>query len=489
MALSTSLQSIHEAATSTSETKKHIDGYREKIIQCLVLSKYSKCAPYTLETLVLYLNVEYFRSDDSHVEPWILLGVIIRLALRMGYHRDPSHFPHISPFQGEMRRRIWALIVQFDILSSSQVGLPRMITRNDTAEPSNLLDEDFHKDITAIPIPRPHSFHTPVLYMVLKNRLLAVYGLICDLVTSEQLGVSSYPEVMRLDSKLNETYAALPAGLKERTLAESIMDPPNTIIRRIYIAVVYQKAKCILHYKYLLPARTSDRYESSRSACIEAALKLLEYQSALYQESKPGGRLSKDGWKVTSIVNTSFFLASTLLSLELDYDISAASRSPGRQNAATGTDRRRRILDALNSSYLVWIELSDLSKEARKAADVLGFVLRKMQRIEAGQPGNSDASRNGISEARSEPRNIPGSGALLASSHLSNAITKTFPRDFIHARHIQTPVSMYGTDAMNIDPQLAPTSIPQLLRLNAGAHIDYSDINMEPFSFVSIPCA
>lgn len=50
---------------------------------------------------------------------------------------------------------------------------------------------------------------------------------------------------------------------------------------------------------------------------------------------------------------------------------------------------------------------------------------------------------------------------------------------------IQSPPSKYIANAMAADTLLAPSSIPQLLLLNAGAHIDYSDINIEPSNFVS----
>ena len=412
ISLAVLLQHQQDPTLSAADSMRLMNGYREKVIQCLLLSKYTKCAPYTLETLIVLLHVEHIRSDDSQIEPWVLLGIIIRLALRMGYHRDPSHFPHISAFQGEMRRRAWSLIVQFDALSSSQVGLPRMITRYETAEPGNLLDEDFDKDIATIPQSRPTTFMTPIQYVMSKNRLLAVYGTISDLVTSTKLGVSSYPEIMRLDGLLNETYLTLPGGWRTRTMTNSIMDNADTIIRRMYIAVIFQKAKCILHYKYLLPARTDDRYNYSRSTCIEAALQLLDYQLILHQETQAGGRLSKDRWKVSSIVNSSFFLASTLLSLELDYDITATDPSQIHQRAATSTDTRRRIIEALNNSYLIWILLSDSSREARKAADVLHFVLGKAKKTEIIRQGDMDRRNNGILHTSDSSSRMLRSGVL-----------------------------------------------------------------------------
>lgn len=132
----------------------------------------------------------------------------------------------------------------------------------------------------------------------------------------------------------------------------------------------------------------------------------------LHQETQAGGRLSKDRWKVSSIVNTSFFLASTLLSLELDYDITATDPSQTHQKAATSTDTRRRIIEALNNSYLIWILLSDTSREARKAADVLHFVLGKAKKMEIMRQGDMDRRNNRILHTSDSSSRMLRSGML-----------------------------------------------------------------------------
>jgi hypothetical protein len=57
---------------------------------------------------------------------WALAGVVIRLAMRMGYHRDPMAYPELSALQGEMRRRIWTAMINLDALMS--VSLPQPIS-------------------------------------------------------------------------------------------------------------------------------------------------------------------------------------------------------------------------------------------------------------------------------------------------------------------------------------------------------------------------
>lgn len=57
-----------------------------------------------LQAFVLFL-VLLRRNDDARIF-WTLTGLVVRLAQALGCHRDGSHFD-MSPFECEMRRRLW----------------------------------------------------------------------------------------------------------------------------------------------------------------------------------------------------------------------------------------------------------------------------------------------------------------------------------------------------------------------------------------------
>ncbi|OAX78854.1 hypothetical protein ACJ72_06832 [Emergomyces africanus] len=111
-------KSLHMAST-----------YRNSMAQCLVLADYTKPHCYIVEALVLHLHGDYSQVNESEVSVWVLVGMIVRLAMRMGYHRDPKMFPNVSAFHGELHRRMWTFIRQADLMLSFQVGLPSMIPR------------------------------------------------------------------------------------------------------------------------------------------------------------------------------------------------------------------------------------------------------------------------------------------------------------------------------------------------------------------------
>lgn len=365
---------LQEPLPLISDPKTLIPTFRESIIQCLILGKYTKCAPHTIETLLLYLHIEYSLNEDNQMEVWTILGVTVRLALRMGYHRDASHFPNISPFQGEMRRRAWAVISGFDALASAQMGLPRIIREShcDTAQPRNLPDEDLYEQILALPPARPESFPTMIQFIDAKNTVLGIYGRISDEITATE--PISYTEIMRLDKVLGETYASIPQGLQMRPISESSIDTPDIILHRISLALLYHKAKCILHYRHVLSATTDSRYLYSRLTCIEASLEILEYQTILDEETRPGKKLYQDRWKISALIRSTFFLATSLLCREVTKDPTGSTLIE-KDGETVYIATKNRVLRALHKARQVWLKSSDLSHEARKAAEVLKIVL------------------------------------------------------------------------------------------------------------------
>ena len=432
---------VDQYPLSTQDVQHLVRLYQERTVQCLVLGKYTKSVPYTIQTLLLYFTTEHFQCEDTEIGTWILLGIVVRIAMRMGYHRDACHSPQISPFHGEMRRRAWAILAQLDLLASTQIGLPRMIkeSQTDAAEPRNLVDDDFDEDIEALPASRPDTDLTPMLYVIVKNRTMSVFGMISDLTTSK--GIISYAEVMRLDTVLHEARDAIPPGLQMRPIAKSLLDNPTAVMRRIYLALIINKAQCILHRKYLVGAHSNSQYSYSRQSCIDAALQMLQLQSTLNQETHPGGRLYHDKWKVSSLVNHDFLLATTILCLDLDRDI-ARQASIQPCDSTKEKTRRDTIMQALHESYKIWLQSSRSSREARKAAEALKIMLEKGGVVDVSNL-NSDGGMS--SRMGAEDTQIP-------------AVMSTPDSQFVTGQLFQS----CGSPTTRISPQLAPQFQPNI---------------------------
>lgn len=62
---------------------------------------------------------------------WISTGSLVRRAFAMGLHRDPKYFPNMSVLQAEIRRRLWATIMESNIQFSVDSGSKPLICVND----------------------------------------------------------------------------------------------------------------------------------------------------------------------------------------------------------------------------------------------------------------------------------------------------------------------------------------------------------------------
>lgn len=341
--------------------------YREKIAQCLVASDYTKTGPYVAETMCHYLHIEFAISADANKDALLLLGMTVKVVMRMGYHRDPSHFPGLSPLQGEMRRRLWSTLLLGDTLISTQMGMPRTISDShwDAAEPQNLNDSDLDPSATELPPARPETEHTSALGIIARRRMVIAVGTVSDLQSNVRS--SSYAEVMRVDGVLHEARASLPQHLQMKSMAASVTDSPQIIIQRIYVAQMFHKGQIMLHRRFLFmdsPTPDQDAFAYSRKSCLDAALRLLEIQQTLDAETCPAGQLHMMRWRLSSLLNHQFLTATIILCSMLYRNVTL--------------QRKEEMVAALQRSRTIWMRNSFRSKESHKAADTVNAVLAKM---------------------------------------------------------------------------------------------------------------
>ncbi|PKY05134.1 hypothetical protein P168DRAFT_304196 [Aspergillus campestris IBT 28561] len=392
-----------------------IDLYREKTVQCLIMGEYTKSGPYVLETVINYIYAEFGVCTDAKRDMWYLLAMEVNLAMRTGYHRDPSHFPGISPFQGEMRRRVWATVLMSDIMISNQMGMPRMISdwKCDTTEPRNLNDADFDEDTKELPSPRPETELTTALGIIARRRMLKALGIIADLTS--RVKPCSYEEVMQVDRILHDAAASIPAPLKWKPMAASVTDWPQVIIARLFIRHMFYKGQIMLHQRFLSMQSSSgkeDGFDYSRQACIDASMGTLELQNVLDEETCTGGQLHEMRWRVTSVMNHQFLTAAMILCSLL--------------HNGRARERKDEIRRALQRAREIWMRRSSASNEAKRAADTVGIVLSRM-----GGGGRSDPDLNAdVGDSLTVP-DASGDSSLVPDNPIPGKMSFHDPDQFI----------------------------------------------------------
>lgn len=103
-----------------------------------------------LQALVLFLIPCRFYYDPHTY--WILTGVAARIAQRMGLHRDGEKFG-LSPFEVQMKRRLFYQILPLEGISSQLSGVGMAITADawDTQLPLNMNDDQIWPGMTESP--------------------------------------------------------------------------------------------------------------------------------------------------------------------------------------------------------------------------------------------------------------------------------------------------------------------------------------------------
>ncbi|KAF4784833.1 fungal specific transcription factor domain-containing protein [Colletotrichum scovillei] len=117
--------------------------YREGVERALHKADYLNSTEIrTLQALTYY--VCFLRSHNASRASWALIPLVVRLAQALHLHRDGVN-PPLPPFEAEMRRRLWWMIVVLDIRAAEDRGTDAAIPRQsyNTRLPFNLDDDDF----------------------------------------------------------------------------------------------------------------------------------------------------------------------------------------------------------------------------------------------------------------------------------------------------------------------------------------------------------
>jgi hypothetical protein len=295
----------------------------------------------------------------------------------------------------------------------------------DTEAPRNILDEDFDEHVKILPPPRPETEGLiPIAYSNIKHRITKVFGTIVDQANSTY--PISYDEVLKLDKILHQTHQQTPDILKLRSIEDLATGSVETRVRKFSIDITFQKARCVLHRKFfvLSKATATYPYPYSMKACIEAAMRILECQIYIHNETQPGTVLHKQRWKASSLITHDFLVAAMLICLYLGHCVGLP---PGQEKPECGGIRVKwspeDMLQTINSSHRIFEEMSGSSKEALKAAKALSGMLTKVRGAGFSPSNNEEAMGKAARPVPNHGYGTSSAGKLLGLSLISILIT------------------------------------------------------------------
>ncbi|KAL4986274.1 fungal-specific transcription factor domain-containing protein [Aspergillus falconensis] len=202
---------------------------------------------------------------------WLTSGSLIHSATIMGMHRDPTRFGKMSPFWAEMRRRLWATVLELDLQASIDVGVPPSIDTEqyDCDPPSNLDDSDLTEDMLEAPVAKDRTVLTQCSFQTMLAQSFRLRVRIAKAVNSLRFTLP-YEEALHLGEDLvrfmNESLIPFPTPATD-----------GVSFARSFMLFLFQRSLLILHRPFSLSISLSPKYSYSRKVCLESSLEMLTH--------------------------------------------------------------------------------------------------------------------------------------------------------------------------------------------------------------------
>jgi len=284
----------------------------------LVSGHYHKAAEFSVEALAMHLYARSFQKDNLDLDLSQLHAVTVRIAQQKFYHCDMNHFLQlVTPFEAEMRRRVWFFIQYHDVLTSLEYGLPPLIHGQTSSgyHPTNTTDDDFDEDSMVVS-PKPTAEAQPMLHYVFMSRLLPILRrIICH---AQGFETCSYPNAMSLKVRLDAWYDSIPSCLRIRSIKDSAFtDSNNTAMHRILLELIYTASITLLHRPFLDSITyRGHEFQTALDVCRKNAVRSIGVYVEVDREMQQGGKLHDDLQIAANLPCSDFLMMNIIAPLE-----------------------------------------------------------------------------------------------------------------------------------------------------------------------------
>ncbi|KAL3425713.1 fungal specific transcription factor domain-containing protein [Phlyctema vagabunda] len=396
----------------------------------------------TVQAFVLFL-VCVRRHDDTRFV-WSLTGLALRIAQAIGLHRDGTNFG-LSPFDTEMRRRLWWQVCTLDLRASEDHGTdPSIYDQSyDTQLPLSINDDDLHVDATEYPKPRPGV--SEMTFCLIRYE-------ICTL-TRRLLhpGIDFHQDASQLSHEDRERIIKECASHLEKTYLQYCEDAgPLFWVAATVARLIMAKMTLIVYHPLISPGKPNNLTQDCKDRLLMSSLEILEYSRVLEAEAT-----SKHwGWLFHTYIQWH----------AIAYILGELCTRPRSQIV----DRAWRAIDGVFTDWGVVVSHSKRSSLLWKP--MMALMAKARRKREEDMNFDSTAQEPGISERflKPEPVGLSTSMSLLESNVPGNCRQQESNQAGLSqgiSQSLQTPSNMYTTTESMVEPQvvgmgmLAPENI------------------------------
>ncbi|KAI0415124.1 fungal-specific transcription factor domain-containing protein [Xylaria grammica] len=230
----------------------------------------------SLQTEVLAVMAQRTLNTQNH-EAWQHLGLLVRMAMTMGLHRDPSEFSHkiLIPFWGEQRRKLWTTILELDIHMSMQCNLPSCIREGDFTcqPPRNLNDDELYPNMIELPPSKPIEVETDSRVQVFAAMTLITRLKAVDLVNRIDT-LQDYQQILDIGNELEQALGDIHYVLPQRHM-DNVTEARRQWMTRVILDMNCRRPLLALYRPFALSS--ADAPQQIMTGYLKSCMILLSY--------------------------------------------------------------------------------------------------------------------------------------------------------------------------------------------------------------------
>ncbi|RAO73021.1 uncharacterized protein BHQ10_009033 [Talaromyces amestolkiae] len=318
MAIGTVFQPQQEAFVLRSSALQWI-----YVAQTWVTTPFEKCR-LNIEVIQLQCLLVFARLVHDVDGDLLRLSAasLLQTAMQIGLHIDAEEnaFPNICPQEIQLRRNLWATVLEIVVqMSVDSGGIPLIRTTDyDCKPPLNIDDVVFKHDMNGLISSQPVDVYTDSSLQAMLTQSLPIRLQIAAFVNDFRYDSSTYEQTMALSGELSNFCASNTAIFQ--SLKGSSRLP--TEFQTYMIELLTHQYLFALHFPYATKAKTNHKYYYSRKICLDVARLFLPRSSQMTDHSYTNLRLWGGG-----IFRAAPLQAATFIADEMIYQIESDTSS------------------------------------------------------------------------------------------------------------------------------------------------------------------
>ena len=324
---------------------------------------------------------------------WASTGSLVNRAIQIGLHRDPKHLPKMSILQAEIRRRLWATILEIILQSCLDSEMhPRIsLDEFDTEPPLNLSDDEMSESTMVLNAHPPEVFTSTSMQLLLIEStpirlqiLQSMHSITVDI---------SYQQVLDIHTRMV-------AALHSCDSLSSINNPTMAFQRNM-LDFMMRRFLLHLHAPFAFRAGTERSLYFSRKTSVDVAVAIIS--------PEPDGHFNGLMKAGAGLFKAELRLASVITSL----DLIAYTKAQQEDLSLRRDSEHRHYLKRTMSKFLSLAEERLRHGESNvKEHMFIATIMAEVEAIETGGPVH-------LSIAKGAKRSLESCYNILQSRHSS----------------------------------------------------------------------